>query len=759
MPAQYKKVAAYLSSSEFKAKVAAKKARGQRGIIINAGGPNLISSTIVTLKAARLEAGLHWQGDEPHCLLFASALLLDADSMPLANPEGLWNDASFKATGNLFFPDFWATPASSQEQGLAYDLVGLEHKEAQALLAAGKGRLQRDTESGQLLFDLVKHADVAEWALWINSFGDTLYKAVWGDKDTYSMAFAVAGKAHLFNQLQVPPGAALTWRNGSLLVKATQQKQAGWQLAGMLQFDAAGQPAFLHRTMNKFSWGGEAWHIGLLTGPLPLRWVKYYLSQDSQGPTVGVPYDYVAPGDAFVQWHVPAPLSRSSARTGSWAAGPDEVKFKQQCLERMALRACGSELPGSALGLRLTEELRAQHLRAQELQQAHQRLLNDIDSCASTQPAAWQGALGAAASPNNSTLWLHMLHVHPLPCAQAKAGCTRVVSVRLHLVSHALAMQEGRVARAAGGYHNGPAKPDQGRRPRWAGCVPATPGGAVAAVPAGDGVPADGGVGLRIAFHEENRKQLYSSENDRQVFAQLLQASKELQWPTCLLPCGGVFLTELSEGTCIATVLHSWLLGLHCYCAIVQVCLKYRAGVQFKYRQPLSRLLLVQNAKLAADAGSGTPAAAAELAATCVEANSRLWHADARDLAAAHPLLYFSQLDCCSRCGMDAAGLQLAAQLMRQGASRMPTAMEQLLSQPAAAAAATSALAGLVKAWAMRIKGSKARQADTAAAVAGTGAAASSAVGQAAVLANTSEHDQLLACIACFPAAVLSLLF
>jgi hypothetical protein len=44
---------------------------------------------------------------------------------------GLWDDASFKVTGNLFFPDFWSTPADSQEQGVAYDLVGLEHKEAQ----------------------------------------------------------------------------------------------------------------------------------------------------------------------------------------------------------------------------------------------------------------------------------------------------------------------------------------------------------------------------------------------------------------------------------------------------------------------------------------------------------------------------------------------------------------------------------------------------------------------------------------------------
>jgi hypothetical protein len=74
----------------------------------------------------------------------------------------------------------------------------------QPLLSAGKGRLkQRDTESGQLLLDLVTHADVAEWALWINSFGEQIYNAVWGDKDTYALAFAVAGKAHRFTQVQV----------------------------------------------------------------------------------------------------------------------------------------------------------------------------------------------------------------------------------------------------------------------------------------------------------------------------------------------------------------------------------------------------------------------------------------------------------------------------------------------------------------------------------------------------------------------------
>lgn len=71
--------------------------------------------------------------------------------------------------------------------------------------------------------------------------------------------------------LQVPPGAAFTWRPDRLLIKATQQRVAGWQLAGMVQFDHLAQPAFLHRTMNKFGLDGEAWPLERMTGPLPGR--------------------------------------------------------------------------------------------------------------------------------------------------------------------------------------------------------------------------------------------------------------------------------------------------------------------------------------------------------------------------------------------------------------------------------------------------------------------------------------------------------
>jgi hypothetical protein len=57
-----------------------------------------------------------------------------------------------------------------------------------------------------------------------------------------------------------------------LLTKQTNAKSDGWQLMAMTQFDHMGLPAFLHRTINKFWLGSEAWPVELVTGPMPYRW-------------------------------------------------------------------------------------------------------------------------------------------------------------------------------------------------------------------------------------------------------------------------------------------------------------------------------------------------------------------------------------------------------------------------------------------------------------------------------------------------------
>ncbi len=50
---------------------------------------------------------------------------------------------------------------------------------------------------------------------WINSFADRLYyRHLHGDKDTFPLAFAAAGKAHCYSQVHTPPGERYGWRRG-----------------------------------------------------------------------------------------------------------------------------------------------------------------------------------------------------------------------------------------------------------------------------------------------------------------------------------------------------------------------------------------------------------------------------------------------------------------------------------------------------------------------------------------------------------------
>ncbi len=47
----------------------------------------------------------------------------------------------------------------------------------------------------------------AQALVMVNRRPDANSGALWGDKDTFALAFALVGKAHCFNQVAVPPGA------------------------------------------------------------------------------------------------------------------------------------------------------------------------------------------------------------------------------------------------------------------------------------------------------------------------------------------------------------------------------------------------------------------------------------------------------------------------------------------------------------------------------------------------------------------------
>lgn len=72
--------------------------------------------------------------------------MLDADNLPLVNPEHLFTSREYTQTGALFFPDWW--DAHAWLKPAAYTLFGLTPPWLQ-----GEGAGFKTSESGQMLFN------------------------------------------------------------------------------------------------------------------------------------------------------------------------------------------------------------------------------------------------------------------------------------------------------------------------------------------------------------------------------------------------------------------------------------------------------------------------------------------------------------------------------------------------------------------------------------------------------------------------------
>ncbi|CAL8463979.1 g3514 [Coccomyxa elongata] len=162
---------------------------------------------------------------------FDEVLMLDSDNLPLRNPEYLFESAEYRGSGSLFFSDWWDILDWVKPE--AYTAFGLQYPSfSRPTLAA---------ESGQLLLNRNMHSDVLEWLWFLNSHADTIYKLMYGDKDTFSLAFHLAGKAEQYHQVAIPPSCPLD-------ASPQNAEPITYLHAGMVQHDPSGLPAFLHRT-------------------------------------------------------------------------------------------------------------------------------------------------------------------------------------------------------------------------------------------------------------------------------------------------------------------------------------------------------------------------------------------------------------------------------------------------------------------------------------------------------------------------------
>jgi len=149
---------------------------------------------------------------------FAEVLLLDADNVPARDPTYLFNDKAYTRPGAFFWPDL--PPVGNRSEWVpevAWRNVGLD-----PVYGA------RPLESGQLLVDRRRHLHALDLALLLNDWRDYVYQWVYGDKDTWLLAWHLAGSEY-----------------------GLPRRNPAYRHPAICQHDAAGELVFQHACNGK----------------------------------------------------------------------------------------------------------------------------------------------------------------------------------------------------------------------------------------------------------------------------------------------------------------------------------------------------------------------------------------------------------------------------------------------------------------------------------------------------------------------------
>jgi hypothetical protein len=167
----------------------------------------------------RFEQGHWWKGWQlkPYAIAhspFREVLFLDADCYPTRNPEYLFEWPLYRERGAIFWPDL---------QGSAWML----RPEVWSVFGVDPGNVA--FESGQVLIDKSTCWRELQLALWYNAHADFVYRHVWGDKDTFNIAWRRLGTSF-----------------------GMPHSSAEWDTHTILQYGPEGAVLFQHRCQDKF---------------------------------------------------------------------------------------------------------------------------------------------------------------------------------------------------------------------------------------------------------------------------------------------------------------------------------------------------------------------------------------------------------------------------------------------------------------------------------------------------------------------------
>ena len=163
---------------------------------------------------------LHGWAIKPFALLhsrFRQVLFLDADNLPVTNPEFLLDDERFLTRGAIFWPDY--NRCGREKSRTIWRSCGLRPPD------------EREFETGQMAVDKAKCWRALCLALWFNEQADLYYRYLHGDKETFHLAFRKLRQSYAL----VPTPIHSLERT-------------------MCQHDFAGQRLFQHRNRDKWDY-------------------------------------------------------------------------------------------------------------------------------------------------------------------------------------------------------------------------------------------------------------------------------------------------------------------------------------------------------------------------------------------------------------------------------------------------------------------------------------------------------------------------
>lgn len=145
---------------------------------------------------------------------FREVIFLDADNIPLIDVEEMFGWEAYQKYGAVFWPDYGRLCESRS----IWKLLGIKYKD------------EPEFESGQILVDKRRCWDELNLTMCLNENSDVYYQHVWGDKETYHMAW---------HYLEVP--------------YAMPPYPINRLRSTMCQHDFDGNIIFQHRNMDKFA--------------------------------------------------------------------------------------------------------------------------------------------------------------------------------------------------------------------------------------------------------------------------------------------------------------------------------------------------------------------------------------------------------------------------------------------------------------------------------------------------------------------------